>query len=86
MRRAASQKRQRPRTLTTTTTPTEPTPAVVVRGRPRAKRSNPEYQQVTAYMRRKTYAAARKLLIDAQLEFSELVEQLVREWVHSHEH
>jgi hypothetical protein len=50
-------------------------------GRPRAKRSDPQYQQVTAYIRRETYTAARKLLLDEQREFSELVEELVGEWV-----
>lgn len=50
-------------------------------GRPRAKRSNPEYQQVTAYIRRSTYTAARKQLFDEGREFSELVEELVAGWV-----
>ena len=50
-------------------------------GRPRAKRSDPAYQQVTAYIRKDTYTAARKLLLDDGREFSELVEELLGGWV-----
>lgn len=50
-------------------------------GRPRAKRSDPEYQQVTAYIRRDTYIGARKRLFDEDREFSELVEELVAAWL-----
>ncbi len=49
-------------------------------GRPRAKRSDPEYQQITCYMRRDTYVAARKRLLDEDGEFSDLVEELVSKW------
>lgn len=49
-------------------------------GRPRAKRSDPEYQQVTCYIRRDTYVAARKRLLDESGEFSDLVEDLVSKW------
>lgn len=52
-------------------------------GRPRAKRSDPDFQQVTAYIRKSTYASARKLLIDDGREFSELVEELVQGWVNT---
>lgn len=58
--------------------PAAPTPRV---GRPRAKRSDPNYLQVTAYLRRATYTAARKRLFDEEREFSELVEDLVAEWL-----
>lgn len=57
-----------------------PAPSVHV-GRPRAKRSDPDYQQVTAYIRRDTYTAARKRLFDDGREFSELVEDLVSGWL-----
>ena len=39
--------------------------------------------QVTAYIRADTYIAARKLLLDNRKEFSELVQELVSEWVHT---
>lgn len=52
-------------------------------GRPRAKRSDPDYCQVTAYIRRKTYQNVRIKLMqqgDTQ-EFSELVENLLAEFL-----
>jgi hypothetical protein len=54
-------------------------------GRPRAKRSDPAYTQVTAYIRKDTYIATKKLLLDVDGEFSELLEELVSEWVHKHQ-
>jgi hypothetical protein len=52
-------------------------------GRPKGKRSNPEYTQVTAYIRQDTYKDIRVLLLqkgDGQ-EFSELVEELLSEYL-----
>lgn len=56
-------------------------PAVAPVGRPRAKRSNPDYQQVTAYIRRSDYTEARKRLFDERREFSELIGELVANWL-----
>jgi hypothetical protein len=50
-------------------------------GRPRGKASDPDYRQVTIYLRRDTHGAARKRLIDENREFSELVEDLVSKWL-----
>jgi hypothetical protein len=50
-------------------------------GRPRAKRSDPAYTPVTAYIRKDTHIAAKKLLLDEEKEFSELLEELVSAWV-----
>jgi hypothetical protein len=52
-------------------------------GRPKGKRSNPDYTQVTAYIRQDTYKDIRVLLLqkgDGQ-EFSELVEELLSEYL-----
>jgi hypothetical protein len=52
-------------------------------GRPKGKRSNPDYIQVTAYIRQDTYKDIRVLLLqkgDGQ-EFSELVEELLFEYL-----
>lgn len=52
-------------------------------GRPKGKRSNPDYTQVTAYIRQETYKDIRVLLLqkgDGQ-EFSELVEELLFEYL-----
>ena len=50
-------------------------------GRPRGKKSNPDYTQVTVYLRKRTHLAAKKNLLDDGREFSELVEDLVAQWV-----
>ena len=52
------------------------------RGRPRGKRSNPEYEQVTIYIRRDTHQDAKIVLLKAgRLEFSDLVQRLVAGWL-----
>lgn len=56
-------------------------PPATKMGRPKGKRSNPDYTQVTAYIRQDTYKDIRVLLLqrgDGQ-EFSELVEELLSE-------
>jgi hypothetical protein len=60
----------------------------VKQGRPKAKRSDPNYIQVTAYIRKETHATAKiELLKDGQTgekrEFSELVQDLLNEWLKS---
>jgi hypothetical protein len=60
-------------------------PPVTKMGRPKGKRSNPDYTQVTAYIRQDTYKDIRVLLLqkgDGQ-EFSELVEELLSEFLKS---
>jgi hypothetical protein len=53
------------------------------RGRPPGKRSNPDFEQVTIYLRRKTHKDAKVELLrgEERQEFSELVEDLVRKWL-----
>lgn len=48
-------------------------------GRPRGRRSNPDYEQVTAYIRRETYTAIKIALLQKGKTrgFSELVEELL---------
>lgn len=62
-----------------TTAPAEPRK----RGRPSGKRSNPEFEQVTAYIRGDTYQKVRIVLLEEgkKREFSELVEELLAHWV-----
>lgn len=59
--------------------PEQPLP----KGRPRGKRSNPDYEQVTAYIRRDTHRAVKMALLQEgeSREFSELVEELLAEWL-----
>lgn len=56
---------------------------VTKRGRPRGKRSNDDFQQVTAYVRRVTYRKVSINLLDQENkgEFSELVEDLLQKWL-----
>ena len=53
------------------------------RGRPNGKRSNVEFQQVTAYVRRDTYRRVSIKLLDRENkgEFSELIEGLLKKWL-----
>jgi hypothetical protein len=53
------------------------------RGRPRGKRSNEEFVQVTAYIEKQTHRDVKiALLTEGEgREFSELVENLLAEWI-----
>ena len=53
------------------------------RGRPAAKRSDPDFLQVTAYIRKETHRRTKiRLLEEGQgREFSELVEVMLEEWL-----
>ena len=53
------------------------------KGRPKGKRSNPDYEQVTAYIKKETYRQIRIALLeqDNTKDFSELVEQLLDEYL-----
>ena len=53
------------------------------RGRPKGKRSDPEFDQVTAYIRKDTYRKVKIALLGLQepQEFSELLEELLYSWV-----
>ena len=55
----------------------------VKKGRPKGKRSNPDFEQVTAYVRSKTYRQTKIALLqqDELSDFSELVEELLNEWL-----
>ena len=54
------------------------------RGRPPGKRSHPDFEQITAYIRKDTHCAVKiALLKNDRKEFSELVEDLLRHWLNS---
>lgn len=55
------------------------------RGRPTEKHADPDYKQVTSYVRRQTYAEVRLELVRERKrrEFSELVEGLLSKWLKS---
>ena len=56
------------------------------RGRPRGKKSDPEYEAAIAYIRKKTHIQVKRLLLDKEeqgekQDFSELVQELLELWV-----
>ncbi|MGH2505927.1 MAG: hypothetical protein ACRDHZ_00680 [Ktedonobacteraceae bacterium] len=59
----------------------EPAPPVLsaARGRPKGKRSDPAFEQVTAYIRKETYLQTKMSLLQEQngRDFSQLVEELL---------
>ena len=63
--------------------PTETETQQIKRGRPKGKRSDPDYEQVTAYIRKETYRQTKIALLSSEegQDFSELVEQLLTEWL-----
>ena len=51
-------------------------------GRPKGKRSNPDYRQVSAWIRRDTYdRVSVKLIKENRREFSDLVQALLEDWL-----
>ena len=52
-------------------------------GRPRGKRSDPTYEQITAYVRKETYRALKiKLLTSGdERDASEVIEDLISAWL-----
>ncbi|GAC1457166.1 MAG: hypothetical protein NVS2B14_01180 [Chamaesiphon sp.] len=62
-------------------TPFVETPPPVKRGRAKGKRSNPDYEQVGAYIPKTLNLEVRRLLLDKDLDFSDLVAQLLNQWV-----
>lgn len=69
----AERKRAQPVTVTDTAR----------RGRPPGKRSNPDFEQVTIYIRKKTHQDAKITLLKSgeRQEFSELIEALLGDWL-----
>lgn len=70
----------------------EPTPAISdlpatrQRGRPATgKRSDPDFEQVTVYLRRQTHLEIKRALLGRadRLDFSDLVETLLQDWLTS---
>ena len=56
------------------------------RGRPPGKRQNPDFDQVTAYIRKQTHQGVKIALLQEGKgqEFSELVESLLAKWLKVH--
>jgi len=65
---------------------TPETPEVRGRGRPHAKSSDPDYQPTTVILRKRTKRTAARLLEDQEIgqDLSELIEELLLEWIQKH--
>lgn len=50
-------------------------------GRPKGKRSDPNFTQVTSYVKKETYKQVKRELLDDEREFSELIQELLEEWL-----
>jgi hypothetical protein len=50
----------------------------------KGKNSNPNYVQISAYIRKDTRLNAKRLLLGTENDLSDLIERLVSEWVDSH--
>lgn len=63
----------------------EPTPTRG-RGRPTGKRSNPEFEPTTVLLRKQTKRVAGRKLedADANQDLSELIEELLNNWISAH--
>lgn len=60
----------------------EPTP-ISTKGRPAGKRSNPEFEPTTIFLRKATKKTANRTLEDSGIrqDLSELVEELLQGWI-----
>ena len=56
------------------------------RGRPPGKRSDPDYQPTTVLLRKRTKKTAARMLedIDSGQDLSDLIEELLAEWIQKH--
>jgi hypothetical protein len=88
---ALAKLKQRPAPQAATPRSARPAPApeaapVRGKGRPPGKRSDPEYQPTTVLLRKHTKKTASRLLEDGSTgqDLSELIEQLLTEWIQQH--
>jgi hypothetical protein len=63
--------------------PREPRQTTKASGVGRGKRSDADYRQVSAYVRRDTYQKVKIALLEEDREFSDLVEELLEGWLES---
>ena len=61
----------------------EPRRAAKASGAGGGKRSDADYRQVSAYVRRDTYQKVKIALLEEDREFSDLVEELLEGWLES---
>lgn len=56
---------------------------ISMRGRPAGKRSNPDFEPTTIFLRKATKKMANRTLEDSEIkqDLSELIEQLLQQWI-----
>lgn len=64
----------------------KPTIKPKTKGRPKGKKSDPDYEAAIAYIRKKTHLKVKRRLLDlaeegVKLDFSELVQELLEVWI-----
>ena len=64
----------------------EPTPAGKKMGRPPGKRSNPDYQPVTTYLKVANYTDVQKALVGSKQDFGDIVDELLDRWLAENGH
>jgi hypothetical protein len=64
-------------------TPKKPKSKKIKAGRPPGKKSDPNYIQITGYVKRQTYRAVKIRCFEEDLEISEIMEILFEEWLKS---
>lgn len=69
-----------------TSVPSPPPTPISMRGRPAGKRSNPDYEPTTIFLRKATKKTANRTLEDSGVkqDLSELIESLLRQWISAH--
>lgn len=69
--------------LESVTVEVKPQPTLIPRGRPTGKRSNPEFEPTTIFLRKITKKIANRALEDGGdcQDLSELVEELLQGWI-----
>ena len=60
-----------------------PESVAAIAGKQRGKSASPDYIKLTSYIRRETHLAVKKRLLDEGREISELVEELMTNWLAS---
>ncbi len=60
-----------------------PQPTPIMRGRPAGKRSNPDFEPTTIFLRKTTKKTANRTLEDSGVkqDLSELIESLLQQWI-----
>jgi hypothetical protein len=82
--KATKAAKTKPKAVKTSPPPQELTLDKPKLGRPPGKRSNPEYQSVTTFLHRETYLAVQRELVGTDKDFGDVVDELLKNWLATH--